>query len=109
MRQSTPSTHSGFSVYLRLLQSTQPYWFIFLVGIVTTLLASSADAGIAWAVKPVVDKGLVARDPVFLFWLPFIVISVFCVRGVADFMSSYFITRVGRNVVMDFRQKIFSR
>lgn len=98
---------SSVTTYLRLLTALKPYWFLFAVGIFGTILASGTDAGLAWFIKPLVDKGLVAEDAKFLHWLPLMIIVIFLVRGVTSFMSDYFISRVGRSVVMDFRRKVF--
>lgn len=101
-------TISSFAVYLRLLKSIKPYFGLFLIGIFGTLLASGIDSVIVWAVKPLFDKGLVARQHSFLTWLPLGIIIVFIMRGVANFLSDYYLVRVGRNIVMDFRQKVFN-
>jgi ATP-binding cassette, subfamily B, bacterial MsbA len=99
---------SSLETYLRLLKTVKPYWFIFAVGIFGTILSSGTDAGLAWFIKPLVDKGLVAQDQQFLKWLPIMIIVIFLLRGVTTFMSDYFISRVGRSIVMDFRRRVFS-
>ena len=98
---------SGFQVYKRLLSYVKKYWVAFMLGIIGTILTSGTDASIAWFLKPLLDKGFDERDPVFISWLPLIVIAAFFIRGVAGFVSNYFMARVGRNVVMQFRQEIF--
>lgn len=98
----------SLEIYLRLLKSAKVYWLSFTVGMIGTILAVGVDAFFAWAIKPLVDKGLVAREHSFLVWLPAIIVIVFVLRGITLFLSNYYITRVGRNVVMDFRKKIFS-
>lgn len=104
----TAKSATNWQVYLRLLKSTQAYWFCFVIGIVATICAVATDAGLSWAIKPFIDVGLVARDKTLLSWLPLIIISAFVVRSVAYFLSNYYVTRVGRSVVMDYRQRIFS-
>lgn len=103
----TKQPATSLDIYLRLLKSLKPYWFIFAFGIFATILASFTDAGIAWTVKPLIDKGLVARDAAFLSWLPFFIIIIFSFRALTNFTSTYFMNRVGRSVVMDYRQQIF--
>lgn len=98
----------GGQVYGRLLKGAKPYWFMFLAGIVGTFLASGADAGLSWLVKPIIDRGLVAGEKLVVFWMPLIVIVIFIFRGFSLFLSHYCLTRVGRSVVMDFRQKLFA-
>jgi ATP-binding cassette, subfamily B, bacterial MsbA len=107
MNQSKATTITGLAIYLRLLKFVKPYWFSLVIGIFGTLLGSGVDAAIVWAVKPLFDKGLVARQHSFLVLLPVWIVAVFVLRGIANFLSDYYITRVGRNVVMDFRRMIF--
>jgi subfamily B ATP-binding cassette protein MsbA len=52
---------------------------------------------------------LVARKQWLLNSLPFIVVGAFLVRGFAYFLSNYYVARVGRSVVMDFRKKVFAK
>lgn len=96
------------ATYMRLLKSARVYWAAFLIGIIATIVATGTDSAFAWAIKPFVDKGLVAHDKWLLEWLPAIIVAAFLIRSVTYFMSNYYISRVGRSVVMDFRQKIFS-
>jgi len=98
----------SWPVYKRLLKSASCYWPMFLLGFIGTILASGADAGLSWLVKPLVDQGLVARNKVFIVWMPVLIIVGFVIRGLMLFLSNYCITRVGRNVIMDYRQKIFN-
>jgi len=101
-------TKGNLATYLRLLKSVIPYWRTFAAGIVATIIASSTQAAIVWTIKPAVDKGLVTRDVKFLIGLAFLVVVIFAVRGVTNFISNYCISYVGRSVVMDFRQRIFA-
>lgn len=97
----------GIDTYKRLLSATLKYWPIFLLGILATLVLSLIDAGFAWLVKPIIDKGFISRNTHFIRWLPPTVLIVFVFRGVVGFSSNYFIYHVARYVVMDFRRAIF--
>ena len=99
---------SGLIIYKRLLALAGKYWFVFLLGILGTILLSLIDAALSWLIKPVVNRGFIDREQAFVHWLPLGVIVIFLLRGAAGFMSSYFIQRVGKNIVMDFRERIFN-
>jgi subfamily B ATP-binding cassette protein MsbA len=99
---------SGFSVYKRLLLSTAPYWGIFLIGILGTIAGSAVDSTLAWMIKPIINEGFIARNQAFIRWLPVGIVVVFLLRGISGFLSDYFISRVGRNLVTHFRQAIFT-
>ncbi len=99
---------AAYETYKRLLLSIKPYWKVFFLGILTTVLASLVDASLAWLIKPVINKGFIDRDMVFIHWLPLGVIILFIIRGLTNLSSNYHIAKVGRYVVRDFRQNIFN-
>lgn len=99
---------SPIYVYRRLLAVASRYWFRFLLGIIGTGLYSGIDAGVVYFVKPILDNGFIDRNLTFIHWLPIILILLFLLRGVASFLSTYYLTWVGRTVVMLFRQQIFN-
>lgn len=97
----------SIDTYRRLLQATKKYWVCFLLGVAATAAMSLVDAGFSWLIKPIIDKGFINRDPHFIHWLPVMVIIIFIFRGVFVFLSAYCVTRVSRQVVMDFRRRLF--
>lgn len=108
MRQTDWLNASPKKTYTRLLTSLKPHIALFIIGILATLVASSLDASITWGIKPLIDKGFVDQDQAFIRWLPFIIIPVFLFRGLTSFASQFCMTKVGRNIVTEFRQKIFA-
>ena len=103
----TLSPAKGWVIYRRLLQASAPYWLIFVYGAVATLVMSLIDAGFTGLIKPIIDKGFIDRDWLFIRWLPLIIIVAFILRGVTGFISNYYISQVARRVVMDFRRRLF--
>lgn len=106
MKPTVPQ--NGMSVYKRLLFAISPYWGLFALGIIGTIANSGIDAALAWSLKPVINEGFINRNQTFIRMLPFAIVIIFLLRGISGFLSDYYITRVGRNVVMDFRQKVFA-
>ncbi len=94
-------------IYHRLLKSLKPYCLIFTIGIIATVIESASEAGFISLIKPIIDKGFIARDTQFIRLLPFIIIIVFIFKGFFSFLSSYYVNKVGRRVITDFRQRIF--
>lgn len=97
----------SINTYRRLLQATKKYWLCFFLGVAATAAMSLVDAGFTWLIKPIIDKGFINRDPHFIRWLPVMVIIIFLFRGVFVFLSNYCVTRVSRQVVRDFRRRLF--
>lgn len=99
---------NGLNIYKRLLGFARQYWVAFIIGLLGTVLSSGTDAAFTWLLKPVLDKGFIAKDEVFIHWLPLLIVVAFLVRGAASVMANYYMTWAGRNVVMKFRQTMFS-
>lgn len=100
--------YTSWQIYFKLLKSAAPYWLSFVLGIFGTLLATGTDAAMTWAIKPILNNWDVSEKLWWFKWLPLVIIAVLFLRGCSYFFSTYYLTRVGRNVVRDFRQSIFS-
>ncbi len=99
---------NSIQVYKRLLQAALPYWRAFALGAFGNVLLASSDGCITYYFKPLIEKGFIERDESFICWIPAVVIAFFVARGFSYFMSSYFMSWVGRSVVRDFRQKMIA-
>lgn len=100
--------NSSIHIYKRLLKAALPYWWAFALGVVGNALLASSEGWITYYFKPLIEKGFIERDELFIRWIPIVVILFFIARGVAYFMASYFMSWVGRSVVRDFRQKMIA-
>ena len=94
-------------IYLRLLKDVRPYWGMFLLAMIANVLYGVIDAGMMKLLEPLMNKGFVARDSQFIRWIPLTIIGIFTARGIISFMSEYCMGWVARQVVMNFRQKMF--
>ncbi len=105
----TTASNSALQTYKRLLQYAKPYWMLFLIGAIATIIVSATDATFTGLIKPIIDESFIKRDREFIHWLPILIFGIFIIRGMAGFVSSYFISRVARTVVRDLRRLIFSQ
>lgn len=99
---------SSLQIYRRLLKAAVPYWWAFALGVLGNALIATSDGWITYYFKPLIEKGFIARDELFIRWIPIVIITFFIARGVAYFLASYFMTWVGRSVVRDFRCKMIN-
>jgi subfamily B ATP-binding cassette protein MsbA len=97
---------SSLQIYKRLLKAAAPYWWAFLLGILGNALIAASDGCLTYYFKPLLEKGFIERDPIFIYWIPFVIIGFFLARGTAYFLANYFMSWVGRSVVRDFRTKM---
>lgn len=105
---ATALKYNDMKTYQRLLKYVRPYWLLFLIGMIAVALSSCVDAAFAWMLKPILDKGFIARDATFIKWMPVLIILGFAFRGLTSFIADYCIAWVGRTVVMALRQDLFS-
>jgi subfamily B ATP-binding cassette protein MsbA len=99
---------SSLQIYRRLLKAAVPYWWAFALGVLGNALIATSDGWITYYFKPLIEKGFIARDELFIRWIPIVIITFFIARGIAYFLASYFMTWVGRSVVRDFRCKMIN-
>ena len=100
---------ASMQTYRRLMQASKQYLKYFLLGILGTIMLSGIDAMFSWLIKPLINHGFIHRNASFIEMIPIYVILIFALRGIAGFLSNYFISRVARNVVRDFRRQIFQK
>jgi subfamily B ATP-binding cassette protein MsbA len=96
-------------IYKRLLGYAWHYWPIFLLAVFGMAIVAGTEAGFAWLMKPMLDGSFVEKDPVIIKWVPFALLFIVLVRGLAGFVSSYGMAYVGRNIIRDMRRQMFSQ
>lgn len=99
---------NAFAVYRRLLGYVRQYWPALLIAMIASIVYSGIDSWFVYFLKPLLNKGLVAKDREFLHWAPLLVLGVFMLRGIVSFFSTYNIASVSRSVIMRLRQDMFA-
>ncbi len=99
----------GFSIYRRLLAHARPYWKIFLLAIVGMVLFSLAQGGFAKLIEPMVDGSFIKKDPVYITWVPILMILVYAVRNLGSVLSDYGMAWIARSVIHNLREKMFNK
>ncbi len=102
------SVANSVQIYRRLLSYAWPYKGVFLLAILGMLgLAVSAGSFVA-LMKPIIDGGFVDKDPTIIRLIPIGVICLFAFRGLSSFTAEYCVNWVGRKVIFDVRNALFS-
>lgn len=99
---------TGKQLYCRILHYARHYWWALIIGILGNAAASSVDSSLTYLLKPILNKGFIERDVHFVTWLPFLVVAIFLVRALTNYMGSFYMTYVARSVVMRVRADVFS-
>lgn len=99
---------NAFQIYSRLFGYVKRYWVALVLAGIASMMYSGVDAWFVYFLKPLLNKGLVAKDTHFLRFAPVLVLGVFMFRGAASFVSNYYIASASRSVIMCLRQDLFS-
>lgn len=99
---------NAYHIYARLFAYVRRYWLMLAVAGVASMIYSGVDAWFIYFLKPLLNKGLVAKNHKFLAMAPLLVLGVFLLRGAASFFSNYCISASSRGVIMRLRQDLFA-
>lgn len=93
--------------YRRLLNYVIPLWPKILLSIIFMVIFSLLTSAIAFLVKPALDDIFLNQDATMLKLLPLALIAIFLLKGIANFLQSYFIGFVGNRVVTNIREEVY--
>jgi len=99
----------ALATYRRLLRYLRPHLKIFMVGVLGMTIFAATDAGWAAFLKYFLDGTFVDKDPRMVWIVPVMLVALFMLRGVGDFLQTYYPGFVGRKIVKTLRSEIFSR
>ncbi len=96
-------------LYLRLLRYVRPYTRIFAIAIIGTAAAAATEPMIPALIQPLLDGSFVNKDPQAIRLIPLLLVAVFIVRGITDFIGKLAMDWIAHRVVMDLRNALFSK
>jgi ATP-binding cassette, subfamily B, bacterial MsbA len=109
MTQALPAAADARAVYGRLLRYARPWRGQFMIGIAGMALYASTDAGTAWFVDEFLEHAFVRPDPRIAWAVPLGAVLLFLLRGLGDYLATWFPARVGRHVVKAIRRDLFAQ
>ena len=93
--------------YFRLVKYLKPYIWPHLVFAVICMLGHSATSGaMPFITKKIFDDVFANKDQTILAVLPFIIVGIFLLRGLASFGQEYLMAYISSRVVTDIRNKL---
>lgn len=99
---------STWQTFRRLWPMIAPNKAGLIAASVALIINAAGDALMLSLLKPLLDDGFGKADRSVMLWLPLVVIGLMLVRGVTSYISSYCISWVSGNVVMNIRRRLFS-
>jgi subfamily B ATP-binding cassette protein MsbA len=106
--QAPDAEISGIRTYSRLLRYAKRYWLLFLLAIFANVFYAATEPAFAWLMKPMVDGSFVDKDPDTIKFVPLALLAIFIVRGVAGFISNYYMAWIGWQIITTMRREMFS-
>jgi len=104
-----PPGGGALRAYRRLLGYLRPYRGRFILGILGGVLFSATMASFALLAKKFGDGTFTHQDPRTIVWVPLALVGLFILRGLGDFIQTYFMGYVGRQIVSQLRREVFRR
>jgi subfamily B ATP-binding cassette protein MsbA len=100
---------SSRRLYARLLRYVAPYRGVFALALLGMIIVALTEPALPALMKPLLDGTFVEKNERIMTWMPAIIIGLFVVRGLAEYLAHYSITWVGNRVVMDLRNRMFDK
>jgi subfamily B ATP-binding cassette protein MsbA len=93
----------------RLTQMLKPHRARLYLALLGIALTAATEPALGFLFKELLDKGF-AKPPTIPLWAaPVFLISLFFIRGVSTFMTTYLMTWVSTRLLNEMRQKMFER
>ena len=106
---ATPkSAGNSWSIYRRLLKYAKPYVGVFFIGVLGASLFAASNVALAYLVQKFLHGAFVVKDPDVAWEVPVGVVVLFTLRGIGDYVQSYYPSWVGRQVIKGLRRDVFS-
>lgn len=101
------SSSQNQSLFSRFSQYLKPFKGAFLVAILGMIGYSLLDAMVIAQLQPLIDESLVKGNYDYLRWAAYLVVPLFVLRGLFNFLGTYMLSWIGSQVVMKMRQQLF--
>jgi len=98
----------SWETYKRLLAYVKPFWLAFSLAVLGNVIYAAASTGMAAAMEYVIAaiENPTQQNRILLTAL---IVGMFTFRGIGTFLSQYFISYVGRQVINSLRNDVFNR
>jgi ATP-binding cassette, subfamily B, bacterial MsbA len=98
----------GWAIYRRLIKYARPHAGMFFIGVLGAILFAGANGATGLLVKRFLDGAFIQKNPAAAWQVPLEVILLFTLRGIGDYISNYYPSWVGRQVIKGLRHDVFA-
>ena len=103
----TVQQQGSVPTFRRLMRYSKPYRGGFVFAILGMIGYALIDVYFINEFETFIDRGITEKDQNYFFWAPIVVVLLFALRGVFNFISSYCLSWAGTHIVKDLRQQLF--
>lgn len=100
---------SNRALYFRLLRYVKPYWRVFALAVIGMVGTAATEPVFPAIMKYLLDNGFHTSDARMVWLIPTGIITLFLVRGIFSFCTSYLMTWISTRLVTDLRQEMFAK
>ena len=95
--------------FKRLLLMAKKYYLRFVLAVPCMIMAGMLQSALPLIAKPVIDEIFVSRDISALKWVPFIIIGIFLLKGLATYAQSILMSSIGLRIVTNLRNTLYEK
>ncbi len=107
MLNSVPQ--SSRALYARLLTYLKPYWKAFSLALLGMVGTAATEPIFPAIMKYLLDHGFQTEDKRLVWLIPLGMVTLFAVRGVLYFCTSYLMTWISTRLIIDLRRELFAK
>ena len=93
----------------RFLKYLSPFKLPFCVAVIGMMGYAGVDTFVFSQLQPLIDDSLNSGDSAFLRIAAMVIVPLFILRGVCNFLGTYTLSWIGGQVVMKMRQQLFQK
>ena len=100
---------SNRALYFRLLSYVKPHWKVFALAVLGMVGTAATEPVFPAIMKYLLDKGFRAPEQRLVWLIPVGIVTLFLVRGVLSFCTSYLMTWISTRLIADLRRQMFAK
>jgi len=93
--------------FIRLLNYLKPHKFKIFIALISLIIVGITSSATAYLVKPVLDDIFINKNVKMLYIIPVVVVALYGIKGIFDFLQTYSIGYIGQKIVTNIRNELF--
>nr|WP_255610681.1 lipid A export permease/ATP-binding protein MsbA [Lysobacter sp. ESA13C] len=92
-----------------MLEFSRPYRGLLWIAALGMVIEAAAGAGFTKIMEPIINQTFIAKNSALAIWLPAAIVALFVLRGLAGYLTDYYMAKSGRGVARDLRVKVLGK